>query len=172
MIGNLVARLIAAGTPPELAAEAVAAAFQAGAECVNSTRIPPDTAAEKRRAWDREYRRRNKPIHPIPPEIPPDSTFALSSSLKKERKKANATLCPPEFSPSESHYEAGAKIHLDRSQVESLCDDMKAWSQTNAHRPVAKKCDWGMAFHQWIKRHAGPAAKPNGKNWSGIEGVT
>lgn len=180
MIGEIVARLIAAGTPAELAAEAVAAAFQAGAECVNSTRhppdIPPDTTIEKRRAWDREYRRKLRSVHPISTRHPPDppdlSTFALSSSLKKERKKAKADLCPPDFLPSESHYKAGAKIQIGRAQVDSLCDDMKAWSQVNAHRAVARKSNWELALHQWIKRHGGDRGKPNGKTWTGIEGVT
>ena len=95
---------------------------------------------------------------------------ALSSSLtslltkedKKERKKdrAKSSLCSDDFLPSETHYAAGLALGLSRSEVDSLCGDMRDWSQSNAHRPVARKTDWGRAFHQWIKRQA---EKPRGK---------
>ena len=99
---------------------------------------------------------------------------ALSSSLtslltkedkkerKKERKKdrAKSSLCSDDFLPSETHYAAGLALGLSRSEVDSLCGDMRDWSQSNAHRPVARKTDWGRAFHQWIKR---TAEKPRGK---------
>jgi hypothetical protein len=54
MIADLVARLIAAGTPPDVAATVVAEAFAAG---VVATASPVDAAAERRRAADRDRKR-------------------------------------------------------------------------------------------------------------------
>jgi hypothetical protein len=58
MIGELVSRLIASGTPPELAAQVVSEAFAAGTCIGKSADNPVDVAAEKRRAYDRERQRK------------------------------------------------------------------------------------------------------------------
>src|SRR5262245_38680478 len=55
-VGKFVERLIAAGCMPKVAAEVVTAAFVAGMQAAPTR----DQAAEKRRAWDREYRRQRR----------------------------------------------------------------------------------------------------------------
>ena len=75
---------------------------------------------------------------------------------KKESKKESrrGKICPPEFLPSKTHYEKGSNLGLSRGQVESACEDMRNWSQSNSNRGVARKSDWGLALHVWMKRWA------------------
>lgn len=174
-LGEIVARLIAAGTPPEVAAVAVADAFQAGATMRNSTGIPVDEAAERRRAYDRERKRKQKHSGGIPVETPRNSENAISSSvstdseLKKEKKeRKRGEKLSAEFRPSESHYLEGEKIGLSRAQVDGLCEDMRIWAGANEHRQVARKSNWDLTLLGWIRRQArdvrgrGPPRNRNG----------
>src|ERR1700677_779447 len=98
-----------------------------------STRRPVDEAAEKRRAWDREYRRNKRAAHPPDPpdihRIPPDVGNDALSSLKEVKKlsevvskkesKSRGSKLPPDWKPKELHYEAGEKIGMNRDAVDA-----------------------------------------------------
>jgi len=159
-VGGLVRQLIDAGTPPDVAAIVVAEAFAAGAAACKSTGSRVDTAAEKRRAWDRErkamQRELERPSGGCPPDFHPISANqpSISESEKKKKERAIGKVCPPDFHPTESHYEAGLRFGLNRPKVDELCGDMRSWSAANSNRAVARKSDWGLALHQWMKRCA------------------
>lgn len=59
-VGAMVEELIAAGTPPELAARIVAEAFVAGVSSTGHRRTEVDATAERRREWDRERKRKER----------------------------------------------------------------------------------------------------------------
>lgn len=154
MIGEIVQRLIAAGTPPEVAAVAVAEAFAAGASCGNSGGIPVDLVAEKRRAYDRQ-RKRNSGGIPVESGGIPES----ASSLKKEKKKRGEKL-PPEWTPSEVHFKQASELGHDSVWLKSQAEDMRLWARANEHRAVARKLDWDLTFTTWIRRNAKPGGRP------------
>lgn len=166
-IGDLVQQLIDGGTPPAVAATVVAEAFARGAAACKSTGNPVDRAAEKRRAWDRErkavQRGAEQKSGGSPVEVHPNSAnqLSLSNSEIQKKERASGKICPPEFHPTEKHYEAALKLGVGRPRVDELCEDMRSWSRANSNRAVARKSDWGLALHQWIKRFAAEA-RPNG----------
>lgn len=83
-IGAMVAELIEAGCAPDAAARVVAEAFIAGVSSADVRGIPVDEVAEKRRAYDRERKRRSRGI---PPESTGHPRNSESASLSKEESK-------------------------------------------------------------------------------------
>jgi hypothetical protein len=62
-----------------------------------STRHGVDETAEKRRAWDREYRRRKRGLSADPPDNhpkPPDVGNDALSSLKEDKKHSGSSRRP------------------------------------------------------------------------------
>jgi hypothetical protein len=90
-IADLVTFLLSTGIPPESVSVAVNLATQHGIEQVeihrNSTRIPPETAAEKRKAWDRERKRKIAETKKPPLILTSFSEEILSIQGKKEESK-------------------------------------------------------------------------------------
>ena len=176
-ISDLIRQLIDAGTPPDVSAIVVAEAFARGAAVRVSSGSPVDMAAENRRAWDRErkalQREAERKSTGSPPDFHPKSANVLSLSDSKESKKerTRGSVCPVDFLPSESHYERAVKRGIDRAKVNELCEDMRSWSVSNANRQVARKNDWDMTLHVWIKRFADERAKGAPKWNSGMDGV-
>ena len=92
-IAELVTLLLSTGIPPESVSAAVELAQRHHVEQVeihrNSTGIAPESTAEKRKAWDRERKRKNAETKNV------DILTSLSSSeetLKKERKKESSGI--------------------------------------------------------------------------------
>ena len=177
-IGDLVKRLIEAGCAPDVSAMAIAEAFARGAAACTSTGSPVDTAAEKRRAYDRERKAAQREMERTstgsPPEVHRTSAdqLSLTDSKKVKKERAIGKICPPDFQPSDHHYLAGAKLNINRAKIDELCGDMRSWSAANSNRAVARKSDWGLTLHQWIKRFDGERKRPTEQVWrSGHEGV-
>lgn len=148
-----------------------------------STRQGVDETAEKRRAWDREYRRnkrgRTSERPPDPPDFhpkPPDVGSAAISSVeaeeglsmkedkknKQESKKvrsARGTKIPPDWRPNERHYAEGASRGMSRADVDERATAMREWCGANENRAVTTKANWDLAFMgTWVKqanRHGG-----------------
>jgi hypothetical protein len=80
----------------------------------------------------------------------------LSSLRKKESKKeeerGRGIRIPPDWKPSEGHYERGSKLGYQREQVDGFAETMRLWAEANAHRPVARKLNWDQAFDCWLRR--------------------
>ena len=171
-------RLIEAGCPPDVSAMAIAEAFARGAAAGTSTGHPVDTAAEKRRAYDRERKAEQRELERVSTGHPPDihrtsaDQLSLTDSQKVKKERAIGRVCPPDFQPKESHYEKGRALNVNNAKVDELCADMKSWSAANSNRAVARKSDWDLTLHQWIKRFAAERNKSTEQVWrSGIEGV-
>lgn len=136
---------------------------------LTSTRHPVDETAERRRAWDREYRKNRREHPPDPPDIHPTSDDKHSSFLreeeglsvvegKKERKKeARGSKIPPDWIPKEIHYAEGLKRGMDRAAVDAKSVDMRIWCAANNNRAITTKSDWDQTFLGWLRRE-----KPNG----------
>src|SRR6266496_2919169 len=92
-LGDLVTLLLSTGIPPESVSAAIELAQQHAVEQIefhrNSTGIPPETTAEKRKAWDRQRKRKNAETKK-PPLIltssPSESKKLTEVESKKERR--------------------------------------------------------------------------------------
>jgi hypothetical protein len=139
-----------------------------------STRNPVDETAEKRRAWDRDYRQKRRlerpPDPPVSTRHPPDfhptsaeGALSLSSSsllsgepLKKVRSTENARArghkLPPDWKPKIKHYDEGGKRGMTVAMVDERAVSMREWCDANANRAVTTKANWDSAFMgTWIK---------------------
>jgi hypothetical protein len=156
-IADMIERMAAGGVPMEFILLAVRTA-ELSAE--KSGGIPVDTAAEKRRAWDRERKasKRNSTGHST--GIPPDNGSALSfleskgikkEEQKKERKRGEKI--PPDWKPNVGHVAAGQQLGFTEPQIREQAEDMRLWAQSNDHRAVARKSDWDMTFLSWLRRN-------------------
>lgn len=135
-----------------------------------STGNPVDKAAEKRREYDRERKRKLRGIPPdstgLPPDFPETPLISSSPSLstnegseerKEENKRASKRKStghplPADWQPHGKHYVTGEALGLGRAAVDGLADEMRHWAKSNGHRPIAKKSDWNSAFYGWINR--------------------
>jgi hypothetical protein len=179
-IADMVRRMLEKGVDHEAILIAIEGAEQA-ALAQTSTRHPPDSATEKRRAWDREYRRNKRVIPPDstrhPPD-PPDTTLS-KSILREEKEEREGTphRCPPDFSPSLedrgfAKAEGFAETEIDR-EVSKFRD---YWISVPGSRGV--KLDWSPMWRKWIRDGADRMAKAkppptqpttaNGFDWDAV----
>lgn len=145
-IANMIAEMHGKGIPVELIVSAVAKVEEAMAARAVSTGFPVDTSTiDKRRAWDRERKRRQRASTgqgacppdstghstgqaSCPPDIPPDNASILTKEVrgfqdvvkeKKERKSARGSRIPPDFSLEERDYEFTAKLGFSRAETDA-----------------------------------------------------
>jgi hypothetical protein len=160
----MVSQMLAAGVPHETIVLAIRTAEITSCRVDSRVNNPPDNQLEKRRAWDREYRRRTRHPPDNPPD-PPDSEVATISVLeekdsKKEKKNSRGSRIPPDWNPNEVHYKLGSELGFDRLTVDSFGEDMRLWAEANANRPIARKLDWDKTFSGWLRRQKPGAAPP------------
>lgn len=151
-VANIVARLIAAGTPPDVAAMAVTEAFAAGAVCGQSA-DKADVSAERRREKDRERKRDIRRHSAESADIPQKSEPALTlkDNLKEEKKvRATKGRIPADWNPNAAHFEAAEKLKIPRAAVEAKAEDMRIWAGSTG----ALKVDWDLTFHGFLRRDA------------------
>jgi hypothetical protein len=153
-IGEMVQTLIAAGTPPDVAAVVVAEAYAAGMLAGNSSGIPPESRLEKIRAADRERKRNRAVSSGIPLESTgiPETALILKKDTYKKEKKVRATKhpLPPEFQPTEDHFAYGAERGYSRDGVLDKAEDMRIWAGSSG----AQKADWGLTLLGFLRRDA------------------
>jgi hypothetical protein len=139
-----------------------------------STRQGVDGTAEKRRAWDREYRRNKRgmsadppDIHPKPPDVGNGALPFLQEDKKHSevvRKKERGCKLPPDWKPNEKHYGDGAKLGMNRTAVDDRAAAMRCWCDANANRSITTKANWDAAFSgAWLKDPNQRNGTPNGK---------
>lgn len=156
-IASMVAELIAAGCAPDVAAKVVASAFVAGATSVNSTGLPVDTAAEKRREYDRNRKRekRNSTGHP------PDSTGVPNSPLSSSINRKRGERLPPDWTPDESLRAFAKELGWSDSQIDSEAANFRDYWIA---KPGSGGCklDWSATWRKWVRsskvKPAGPPA--------------
>jgi len=152
-IGLLVAELIAAGCAPDVAASVVARAFVAG----NSTgipRTPVDAAAEKRRAYDRERKRKST-------GIPPESAETPNPHIEKNSKKdsmqnsraSRGTRIAPDWSPTEADRAVARSEGLSESEVNREALRFRDYWVGRAGSGGVK-LDWAATWRNWVRTSA------------------
>lgn len=164
-IAAMVSELIASGADPAVAASVVAAAFVAGAVS-GGNRV--DTTIEKRRAWDREYRRNKR-------ENPPDSTrfhpTSESASLSKEEKKevrkegskgetTRGARLPVGWKPTDQDWAIACELVGEPKAKTELEKFIDHWKQQPG--PKGVKLDWNAGWRNWIRRASEYAGGKNG----------
>lgn len=168
-IADMVRKLFEKGVDHDAILIAIEAAEQAMTTIV-STRHPPDNpvddAAERRRAWDREYRRKlrlSTRQTPTSTRHPPDTVdVPLSKERKNEGSKEEREARVPTVHPTRGHRlpgqwqpepadwsEAIAKLGNDRACGE-LAKFRDHWKQQAGSRGV--KLDWSAAWRNWVRR--------------------
>lgn len=102
------------------------------------------------------------------PESDPANTRILEltseSDSKKEKKvrakRDHGSALPSDWLPNDAHYRKGEQLGFSRAQIDQFAERMRNWAGSNAHRQVARKSNWDLAFHNWISDRAdrgGPA---------------
>jgi len=161
-IADMIAEMHASGIQLDMIIVAVRSMERA-----MSTRHPVDEVAEKRRAWDRQYRRNKRlprppdqpDIHPNPPDV---GDIALSSLEKKDsysevvnkkEKKERGHKLPPDWKPNRHHYDEGACRGMSFADVDERATRMREWCDANANRSITTKANWDAAFMgAWLKQ--------------------
>jgi Ni/Co efflux regulator RcnB len=142
-IAKMIVEMHGKGIPVELIAVAVETLEEAMAAQAVSTGNPVDTKTiDKRRAWDRERKRRereaknmsaNSTGNPqIPPECPPDTSCVLREEVgiqevvegKKESKtetepRTRGTRVPPDFHLDADDYKFAASLDIPPDAVDA-----------------------------------------------------
>jgi hypothetical protein len=164
-IADMIAQMADDGVPMQTILLAVRTAELTASGAGKSGGIPVDSAAERRRAYDRERKAAKRNSGGKSGGIPPEHETALSSSPsqnskneegKKERARANrGQAIPPEWFPKSQHYVEGKKHGFDEFQVNEQAEDMRIWARANEHRAVARKSDWDLTFSGWMRRNKG-----------------
>jgi hypothetical protein len=183
-ITTMVDELIAAGCAPAVAARIVTASYLAGVQSMadrgNSGGIPVDSVAEKRRAYDRERKRKSTGIPPDSTGTPRNSENASLSKkdkkedIKEEREALSEQFhrkpttrghrLPDDWQPAPADdATAIALIGPDRraAELEKFRDH---WRQQAGAKGV--KADWDATWRNWFRRAAefrprhGPPARP------------
>ncbi len=121
-----------------------------------------------------------------PGHVPGQSGIALTpikdskikDSKKKERKsdldgpavprdkpkRDKGQVLPADWMPKPSHYAKGTELGFDRARVDFFAERMRNWAGANAHRQVARKSNWDLAFHNWLsdkaEKNGGSNARP------------
>lgn len=146
-VGEMVADLIEAGCSPEVAAEVVARAFAAGISASGFRGIPVDSATEKRRAYDRERKRKSAEIRRNSTGVP---DVSLSIEKKEERKKekresAKASQLPSGWRPSPETW-AEAVMLLGSEERAEL--ELKKFTNHASEKGRLAK-NWNSAWANW-----------------------
>lgn len=149
-VGQMVADLINAGCSPGIAAEVVARAFAAGVSESCFRGNPVDSTAEKRRAYDRDRKRKSAEILRNSTGVP-DATLSKEESKKKENKKerevTRASQLPEGWLPDEQVWKAAVdRIGLDRCNAE-----FTKFKNHAADKGRVSK-NWNAAWRNWVDR--------------------
>jgi len=150
VIAELVSRLIASGTPPELAAQVVAEAFTSGVLSADIPQTKADISADRRREKDRE---RKREIRRQSAEIcgNPQKALTYKSNIKEEKKvRARKAPLSADWKPNEGHYSKASELKIPKAAVDAKAEDMRIWAGSTG----ALKLDWDLTFHGFLRRDA------------------
>ncbi len=153
MIGELVARLIAAGTPPEVAAVVVSEAFAAGVATA-CPQISVDMSAEKRRAKDRLRKQIERENPQISADIHENPQMSKSASISKDSKKdKRGTRIDVGWTPSAAERAFGKQEGFSEFEIDREAQKFRDyWTACAGAKGV--KLDWSATWRQWIRNSA------------------
>ena len=63
-------------------------------------------------------------------------------------------LLPTNWQPADHDRHYGLRLGLTNDQIDGAAEDMRLWAGANAHREIARKSNWSMAFKGWLRREA------------------
>lgn len=158
-IAKMVREMIAKGVDPDVIELAVATAEMTATPIVSGG-SPVDTAAEKRRAYDRERKAKDREIHRMSGGNPRTSENASLSkevsidNRKEERVARQASVrgqrLPDDWQPTPQDQATSIEvIGADRARAE-LEKFRDHWKQQPGSKGV--KLDWNAAWRNWIRR--------------------
>lgn len=168
-IAQMVRKMLEMGIAHNAIVMAVEGAETAAA-AANSTGIPPDSAAEKRRAYDRERKRKSTGIPPESTGTPRNSETA--SSLKEERLESKdlkkegsqrtirGSRMLPDWKPDPDEWQATVELIGGQRAQSELLKFRDYWIAL----PSAKglKADWPATWRNWIRRITESTGAANG----------
>lgn len=165
----MVAELIEAGCAPDVAASVVARTFVAGVNSTGIPRSPVDKVAEKRRAYDRERKRKSTGNPPESTGNP--ETTSISLDNKKEKKDRGSQLAEA-WRPDEVRWTAACrKLGVEGAERELN----KFTSHHRAKGTVFKNWNfawdkWLLNSEQWAPKQAASvgAVNPDDLNWDQV----
>lgn len=166
VISDLVARLIASGTPPEVAACVVAEAFSVGVLSVGHV-TSADESVTHRRESDRLRKQRSRDRLVTKRDVTGQSQDAslskeerIESKEVRKRETTRGSRLPDSWTPTVQDWASTCELLTDqtaRSELEKFRDH---WAQQPGGRGV--KLDWGAAWRNWTRRAVEYGTRPNG----------
>jgi hypothetical protein len=156
-VGAMVADIIDAGCAPDVAAAVVARAFVAGANSTGFHRNSADSAADKRRAYDRERKRKSTGIPPESAEIPvspilQDKDIKISKRQNSERV-SRGTRIDPHWSPSAADRQAASDEGLHGPEIDREALRFRDYWAGRAGAGGVK-LDWAATWRNWVRSTA------------------
>jgi hypothetical protein len=148
-IGGMVEALIAAGTPPALAAQVVAQAFTAGVHSATFRGIPVDENAEKRRAYDRERKRLSAEIRRNSTESADIPISPLTKNINKKERGRGTRLSAEWVLPPEGREFCKARGWSDAQIDEEFAGFREYWLSKPGSGGV--KLDWLLTWQKWVR---------------------
>ena len=156
-IADMVEKMLSGGIPPDTIVLAVRTAELAAQGVV-------DPAAERRRAWDREAKRKKRETLFCPPDIPPDKlpSLSLPTSIdlfqdsrgtvdaRARPKKRIDTRLPEDWAPTDDDLEV-ARSCLPETAVAKELEKFRDHWRAEAG-PKAVKRNWSAAWRNWCRR--------------------
>ena len=155
-IAFMVREMLNRGVDHEVIVIAVEAAEMVAARG-NSGGIPPDSAAEKRRAYDRDRKRNSTGIPPESTGIP--NSASISKELKKDSKRQNrGTRIAPDWSPSDAERAFAKQEGFSDWEIQRETQKFRDyWTACAGAKGV--KLDWTATWRQWTRNGAERAGK-------------
>jgi hypothetical protein len=154
IVGDLVKRLIEAGADPATAAEVISDAFARGV----STGIPPEkveTALDKRRAWDRERKRKSTGI-PVETGGIPETAYISKDSKKVSNRRGSRI--PVEWLPSSDGHNFALHEGFSVSEIDREVQKFRDYWTAKAGAG-GTKLDWDATWRQWVRNSADRSGK-------------
>jgi len=158
MLLELTAILASRGIDPDLAAQIV---HQAYAQGVCDGR-KPRSGAERTRSW------RSRKSHDV--TISSQNVTASTAPVRDENVTIRHALVvtktsrgvtrrrphelPADWQASTELVAYGMGLGLSAARVHDEMAQLKLWAKANAHRAVARKCDWHACAQGWLRRAA------------------
>lgn len=106
-----------------------------------------------------------------PPSPPKGGSVPPKKSKVRKPEKPQATLCPENLQPNESHYLKCEQRGVPRSVADRSAEIIINWSHSHADRDIAWKTDWPRALHRILdgeiekaQRAAGSGITPRGRH--------
>jgi Ni/Co efflux regulator RcnB len=155
-IASMVLEMIRKGVDPEVIALAVSTAETV----TNSTGIPPDSAAEKRRAYDRARKRKSTGIPPDSTGIPNSpSLYKKESKEEGKKERARGSRLPEDWRLDQVDFDYALSKDIPKTKIPSIAEGFANhhWAKGTVF------LNWRAAWRKWIGNEIKFNGNKNGK---------